>query len=179
MNVMHTLKLSLLVVAVSFLGGCTVGPNYKPPQVTVLNEWGEQGREPTTRPGSEAAATRPSVTVSRDVPLVEWWTTFHDPQLDDLIRRAANANLDLKRAESRVREARAQRAVIRSDLYPQLGTSASYTHARPSENGLLSAFGSGGGGGGVNVGGGGSPPAGSNGSAAIPGSQFSEFDLYQ
>ncbi|HZZ41494.1 MAG TPA: efflux transporter outer membrane subunit [Tepidisphaeraceae bacterium] len=166
--------LSILIGVGMVAGGCEVGPNYTPPKVTVLRDWGERGMEPTTKP---SATTQTSRTTS-SMPIVDWWKTFHDPLLNDLVKRAVAENLDLKRATSRLREARAERGVVQADLYPEVDASGSYQHARVSKNGVASAFG-GGGSGAVNAGGGGQSPPGANGSPAIPGSELSEFNLYQ
>jgi NodT family efflux transporter outer membrane factor (OMF) lipoprotein len=52
--------------------------------------------------------------------LERWWTAFHDPQLDDLVVRAIDGNLDLKIAAARVREARAARGIAASAALPQV-----------------------------------------------------------
>ncbi|HKO19015.1 MAG TPA: TolC family protein, partial [Acidobacteriaceae bacterium] len=109
------------------LTGCTVGPNYKPPQIHVNPAYGEM---------ENPATTRPSRTVSRSMPLVEWWTTFNDPQLDSLIERAAKSNLDLRRTGARVLEARAQRAITVGGTYPNLDFTGSATKNRLSKNGI-------------------------------------------
>lgn len=99
------------------LSGCTVGPDYQPPQTPVPDHFGA-----TTRPATE------------HVDFARWWTTFNDPLLNSLIDRAMAGNLDLKIAEARVREARAQRGVVAADGYPNLNTSGSYRRSRTSEN---------------------------------------------
>ena len=38
-----------------------------------------------------------------------WWKSFNDAELDSLVERALRSNPDLRIAEARVREARAQR----------------------------------------------------------------------
>jgi NodT family efflux transporter outer membrane factor (OMF) lipoprotein len=179
--------MTLMLVALAT--GCSVGPKYQRPKVTVLSDWGEQGREPSTTRPTDIATTQPaSRTLSGAPPAVQWWTTFRDPELDTLIERALEDNPDLGRATARVREARAERKVVHADDFPQVNLGGSYTHVRASENGIASAFGSssGGGAGGdagvappVNVGGGGANAPGAAGTAVIPGSSFGEFDLYQ
>jgi multidrug efflux system outer membrane protein len=62
---------------------------------------------------------------SADPAVEQWWRSFHDPELDSLIERAAGANLDLKMAASRLLEARAARGVARAGLLPTLESSAS------------------------------------------------------
>jgi NodT family efflux transporter outer membrane factor (OMF) lipoprotein len=67
--------------------------------------------------------------------------TFRDPELDSLITRSVSSNLDLRMAAARVRQARATRGVVASDLWPSANASASYANQRVSENGpLLKSF---------------------------------------
>src|SRR5438874_738015 len=82
---------SSILVFLCLLAGCTVGPNYQRPNVPVPDHFG--------------ATTRP---VTEHVDFARWWTTFNDPLLNSLIDRAAAGNLDLKIAQARIREARAQ-----------------------------------------------------------------------
>ena len=63
-----------------------------------------------------------------------WWVTFEDPVLDDLIAYALSQNLDLREAALRIREARAQRVVVRGGLFPQLSGDTSYDYRRISAN---------------------------------------------
>lgn len=163
-------------VLVMALAGCDVGPEYRPPRVVVLPEYGRRHVE-------MAATTRSSATTN-EPPVVAWWETFHDEKLNVLVRRAMEDNLDLQRAALRIRQARAERAALFGGLFPTINADGSYTHARQSENGVTSAFAGGGaaaggaptGGGG---GGGGSSAPGANGSPAVPGADISEFNLYQ
>jgi NodT family efflux transporter outer membrane factor (OMF) lipoprotein len=102
------------------LGGCTVGPDYHPPKMEV--------------PGSYAA-TQPAVAE----PLTQWWETFHDPKLNDLIARAVASNLDLRLAEQRVLEARAQRDIAFGNLFPTGNLSGGYSKTGLSKSAGLAA----------------------------------------
>lgn len=110
--------LDLAAVVLGFVG-CTVGPNYRRPDVTVPTQWGQAGQPGVT-------ASRPDV--------VEWWNTFNDPVLTSLTERAVAANLDLKIAAARVREARALRGIAVADQLPTVNTSGQYARRRTSEN---------------------------------------------
>ncbi|NLI82758.1 MAG: efflux transporter outer membrane subunit [Deltaproteobacteria bacterium] len=101
------------------LHGCMVGPNYRQPETPVPSGWIE---------ASEDAEAQAPLDLSR------WWTVFNDPQLDSLIRRAILFNKDLKAAEARIREARAQRGLIAAGLYPHVDASGSYSRSRTSGN---------------------------------------------
>jgi NodT family efflux transporter outer membrane factor (OMF) lipoprotein len=66
--------------------------------------------------------------------MTQWWQVFDDRVLDVLVARAVQANLDLRQAEARVREARALRGVAAADFWPTINTSGAYARRRRSEN---------------------------------------------
>src|SRR6185312_6659976 len=78
---------------------------------------------------TEAAATQP-------VDLTRWWNTLGDPKLTDLVDRATRANLDVRLAEARVREARALLEFNDSALFPMVNGSASFTRSQASKNAI-------------------------------------------
>src|SRR6267154_279276 len=102
-----------------FLAGCAVGPDYHRPNVSAPTQWSE----PLTGGETESSAS-----------VAMWWNNFNDSELNSLIERAVKSNLDLKIAAARVREARAQYQVTSADLWPTVGTSASYERQRQSKN---------------------------------------------
>jgi len=108
-----------LATFAALVGGCKVGPNYRVPQLSVPPAYHER----------MAAATN-----QQPEDLAQWWRVFNDPQLDTLIREATTANHDVRLAQARVREARAQRGVARSALFPSLDASGDYSRARVSRN---------------------------------------------
>jgi len=81
------LALAGLTLALVFLAGCSVGPNYHPPRMDAPAQWAA----PLTGGETNSAATTAA-----------WWKTFHDSRLNSLIDRAVKANLDLRIAEARV-----------------------------------------------------------------------------
>jgi len=99
----------MTLAAASALAGCTVGPNYVKPDVPVEKSWDATGA---------AGAPNPAE-------LSGWWQTFRDPELERLVAEALRSNLDLKLAEARVRDARAQLVIARSAGLPFLNASAS------------------------------------------------------
>src|SRR5262249_39486332 len=114
------------VLLLPCLAGCLVGPDYRRPAAATPPSWGELA--PTGEPGrSEAIATGTPT---------GWWLAFDDPLLTSIIERTVAANLTLQQAEARVREARASRRIAAAPLWPQIGSSGSYTRARTSKNGL-------------------------------------------
>jgi len=103
--------LAIAVLLVALMTGCVTGPDYKKPDVPVPGKWSEalEGGEKDGSPN-----------------LVQWWSAFSDATLESLVTRATQSNLDLRIAESRVREARASLQMTQADLWPQLNTAGSY-----------------------------------------------------
>jgi NodT family efflux transporter outer membrane factor (OMF) lipoprotein len=95
----------LLVLAVTALSACNVGPDYKAPETQLPANF------------SEARAELPAAAQSD---LSKWWMVFHDPELDSLVARALAANLDLETAASRVRQAREQEIIAGAAEWPNL-----------------------------------------------------------
>jgi NodT family efflux transporter outer membrane factor (OMF) lipoprotein len=76
--------------------------------------------------------------------LAAWWSIFNDPALTGLVEEALAANLDLKIAEARVRQARAAWGTAFAGLWPSVNSSASYTRSHespPSTTGTTGASG--------------------------------------
>jgi NodT family efflux transporter outer membrane factor (OMF) lipoprotein len=125
MKTRNLFSLLLQVMSAGTITGCMVGPNYKPPTVSVNPAFTETQSPATT----QASTVSPIAS-----PPTEWWTTFRDTELQSLIQRAAKGNLNLKQAASRVRQARAQRGVTGSDLLPNLNADGGYQRAHGSKN---------------------------------------------
>ena len=117
-----------VAIGAVLLAGCTVGPNYQRPQLSV--------------PGQFAEAE--SQTGGSDAEVATWWTGFGDPQLSDLVNRALAQNLDVETAAARISEARARERVAGAAAQPQVGAQASVTRQRISENAIPVPPGSGG-----------------------------------
>ena len=102
---MKALRTVLVLLAVGSVAGCTVGPDYHLPESNPPAQWSE------TLAGGETNNS-PSIAT--------WWKSFNDTELDSLVERAVHSNLDLRIAEARVREARAQRGVVEADFWPSV-----------------------------------------------------------
>jgi NodT family efflux transporter outer membrane factor (OMF) lipoprotein len=128
-GVKNWLRLSLLAVAVT-LAGCSVGPDYEMPVTLLPGQYLPQARE------KAAQLTTP---VSAD--LTQWWRMLHDRELDSLVARARESNLDLAIALDRLQEARMRVAVAISDALPDgggtggggVGTGSDETKGRVSQ----------------------------------------------
>jgi multidrug efflux system outer membrane protein len=119
------MALTVMLVVV----GCTVGPNFQPPQLHVPTQWSPYAVAETPPP---ATPTQPSVAVQTSVPVSQWWQTFNDAELDTLIARATHANLDLRLAQERILQARAARGVAVAAQWPTVNATGAYTHSQTS-----------------------------------------------
>lgn len=59
-----------------------------------------------------------------------WWRRLGDPELNSLMERAAQSNLDVQRATQRLSEARAARSMSRAELAPSAGAVSSFERTR-------------------------------------------------
>jgi multidrug efflux system outer membrane protein len=140
--------LSVAAFCLIMASGCAVGPNYHPPETKVPTYWDGQ---------NAATPAQPSKTTINPVELVEWWTAFKDPTLSSLVETAVRANLDVRLAEARIRQARAARYVAGAPLWPQVDATVLYDRSHSPAAAVNTA------GGGVTVAGssgpsGGAPP---------------------
>ena len=118
---MKTRLFFIPALSILLTGGCTVGPDYHQPAMSVPLKWSEP-----LAGGETANADAYS--------LATWWKSFNDPELNSLIERSVKANLDLRIAEARVREARAQTGMAEADYYPTVDASGSAVRKRMSQN---------------------------------------------
>jgi multidrug efflux system outer membrane protein len=104
-----------IALSASLLSGCAVGPNYHRPTVDTPATFRDLSNNPQLQAQAASYAD------------LHWWEIFQDPQLQELIRTALKQNYDVRIAAERIAAARAQVAVTRSALFPQIGGSASFS----------------------------------------------------
>jgi outer membrane protein, multidrug efflux system len=106
----------LFVLLAVLLSACTVGPDYRRPEIEAPPAWRLQT--------SQAQA----------ISNLAWWEQFQDPVLTGLVREALESNKDLDIATANVERAFAQYGITRSALFPQVDANASASRQRLSEN---------------------------------------------
>jgi outer membrane protein, multidrug efflux system len=114
-----TVLKKIAIVGIVAAGGCVVGPDYQP--------------SPASAPAAWISPVPNDLTSSTTAP-VSWWASFNDVELDSLILRAAQSNLDLRAAEARLRQARAVRGGSAADFWPAVNANGSADRARQSQN---------------------------------------------
>jgi len=120
-SAMNTGKLLIVIVGSAILVGCMVGPNYHRPAVQTPNSFRDLADNPQLQAQTASYADLP------------WWQVFQDPKLQDLIRTALKQNYDLQLATERINAARAQVAVTRSSLFPQVSGNANFTGGKENQ----------------------------------------------
>src|SRR5215831_5535499 len=108
------MKKTLAFLAV--LSGCSVGPDYKRPEVEVpasYREW-------------QSAAPRDAAERGK------WWTIFKDSQLDELVAQVEVSNQTIAAAEAQVRVSAALAEQSRAQWWPTVTSQVSRTESKPS-----------------------------------------------
>ena len=94
-----------LLLALIGLGGCTVGPDYRRPEVAAPVAFKEaQGWKPA-EPRDQA-------------PLGHWWEAWADPQLNALVAQVRISNQNVRAAAAQYRQAQALLGVARAGEFP-------------------------------------------------------------
>ena len=105
--------------------GCTVGPDYTKPQISIPANYKEAAADGTTwkvaQPGDRASRGK-------------WWTVYNDPLLNAMQDVVTSSNQDLLVAESRYRQARALVEGARGSYLPTVTAGASVSRFRKSRN---------------------------------------------
>jgi len=107
--------------AVAGLAGCTLGPDYKRPDLPPATTW---------------RVEQPN---AADLANTTWWQAFGDADLDSYINTALDANKDLLLATHRIDQFDARLQISRAPAYPQVGYAGAVGRERRSQerpNGL-------------------------------------------
>jgi NodT family efflux transporter outer membrane factor (OMF) lipoprotein len=113
----------LSVLLITVVSGClSVGPDYVRPDTTVNKDWNTKLKSDSDK--------KETVTDN----LAVWWNALGDPKLSSLIERAEKGNLDLKKAQAKIREALARRGVARAGFFPTLNATGSAKRSKSSDD---------------------------------------------
>ena len=138
---MSRLRFHYAIIAVLALTafGCSVGPNYHRPAVSVPPTYrGTPATAPAPTPSSVAAPSVPAPAASFGDE--KWWEVFQDQQLQTLIRTALKQNYDVRIAAARILEAQAQVSVARGNQLPSAGLIVAGNDSRQPKSSLFRAF---------------------------------------
>jgi NodT family efflux transporter outer membrane factor (OMF) lipoprotein len=105
-------RILLAFGAAAAVCGCSVGPDYQPPEIAVPALFGGAPQQIV----SQDASPMPDA--------IRWWQTLHDPELNRLVQRAIECNPDIEIALTRVQAVRTQQIVVIGSALPQAEANA-------------------------------------------------------
>jgi NodT family efflux transporter outer membrane factor (OMF) lipoprotein len=129
-------RLSLSLAVSLALGGCVVGPDFKPPQTPKAtgNVYGSAELPTTTvavtNPGAGKTGAAQHINFGQELP-AQWWTLFHSEALDQLIRSVLKENPTLASAQAALRQAQENYNAESGSLkYPNVNAQLGATRER-------------------------------------------------
>jgi NodT family efflux transporter outer membrane factor (OMF) lipoprotein len=124
----HNMAISFGLASL-LLVGCMVGPKYVKPTTPTAPGFKESPPDSFKESDSWKSAQPDDQTIRG-----KWWELFGDPQLSALEDQLTTSNQNLKVAEDRLRQARAQVRFSRASLAPTISTAPSISSVRDSVN---------------------------------------------
>jgi NodT family efflux transporter outer membrane factor (OMF) lipoprotein len=121
-------EISILVAGLLLLCACNPGPKYARPPAPTPTAYKEA--PPQFKEGNGWKLAQPGDDKIRP----KWWEMYNDLQLNALEEQVRISNQSIAAAEANFRSARALVVSARSQLFPLIGGTASYTNSRFSSN---------------------------------------------
>ena len=115
-------KSSLLLLSLLLMGGCSIGPDYVKPTSSV----------PDLFHNAQEVAYQGVIDKN-------WWESFHDPVLTQLVTKALESNYDIAVSNAQLEAYLSQFDQTQSYLYPQINGSGSYD-LRETQNPMANRF---------------------------------------
>jgi NodT family efflux transporter outer membrane factor (OMF) lipoprotein len=113
------------LIATGLLSGCTVGPHYHAPAPPTVATYTPEPQPATTVTSSGPAGSAQHLNPAIGIP-AQWWTLFHSPELDRLVREALANSPTLASATARLKQAQEEaNARTGATKYPSVGASIS------------------------------------------------------
>lgn len=111
------MKTRTLLLSLSLLAGCAVGPDYQRPAVATPAGYKEAAEWKLAEPKDEA-------------PRGNWWEIYGDAELNALVAQVAISNQNVLAAAAQYRQALALLGVAQAGYYPTLGAGLSASRAQ-------------------------------------------------
>jgi len=120
-------RIILICALLMIFAGCvTVGPDYKNPDLS-----GQYHENWIGRPKKGGTTSLVS-----SAPIATWWRQFGDDELETLVTKLLESNLNLAQARERIVEARAGRGIVNADKLPQIDLEAGMRRAGTGDDAL-------------------------------------------
>ncbi len=109
------------LLAATFAGCTTVGPDYQRPDIKLPGEFSYSPSQ------EQAASSQPKL-------VTNWWKLYSDATLDELVAATLSNNADMRFAVARVQEAEGALREAAGSLYPEVKGNVSASRSRVSAN---------------------------------------------
>ena len=119
----HCMHKFVILCVVILCSACSVGPDYKRPEVNTPPAFKEK-----LKTSGKWKIAEPRDAIDKG----QWWKIFGDKTLDALMIKAEKQNPSLQAAAARIEQARAISRVSRSEWVPDVRPSASYRRSQES-----------------------------------------------
>ncbi|MFZ0808292.1 MAG: efflux transporter outer membrane subunit [Candidatus Sulfotelmatobacter sp.] len=138
-----------ILLAITGMTGCAVGPNYRRPTVDVPVTYRGATSDTSAAPNAltgpaksdPAKPQHPAAGSSvQSLGDEKWWDVFLDPELQALIRTALKNNYDVRIAATRVLQAQAQVGITRADQLPSVSAGGNVTSLQSPKLGPIPAY---------------------------------------
>jgi len=107
-----------IVIGAALLMGCNAGPDYVRPRMDVASSYSQL---PSTQPVPPAATKMVAGTQAAPLAdLAHWWEALDDKELNSLLDRAVQGNLDIQQAVDRLQQSRALLTQFGGESLPAL-----------------------------------------------------------
>lgn len=114
------------VLLLSVVGGCTVGPDFRPPDTPVAERYTEADLPTTTASADISGGAEQHLLPGRDIP-ADWWELFRSPQINALVITAIRDNPSLDAAGDVLRQAHESVLSQRADFFPSATATLTYS----------------------------------------------------
>lgn len=123
-------RIAWTVAGVFLIGGCAVGPDFKPPVAPVTDRYtAEPLAQAQTQTQDTAGVAVQRFVDGRTIP-EKWWSVFQSAPLDAMVRQALAANADVEAARASLRIAQENVLAQQGTFFPTVG--AQFTPTRQS-----------------------------------------------
>ena len=122
------------LVATACMASCAVGPDFKAPAAPDAKAYTPAALVPTTASATaDVAGEAQTFNPARNLP-ADWWSEFHSPELDALVRQALKANPTVEAAQAALRQAQEYVYAQQGYFYPTVQAGYSPSRIKVSGN---------------------------------------------
>ena len=115
-----------LAMLPAWAGPLEAAKKNKPQELKPMPAWTELAQK---HPAGYAAQDDKAAALDKET-LSQWWQTFDDPQLNNLIDLTLKNNRDLQAAQARVEQARAQLGMSKGEMLPWLNAGGAWVRGK-------------------------------------------------